>query len=43
MLGAPTEKARLPRFSEVLGTESCNKVVDLSCLKMFDICMRLAK
>ena len=32
MMGAATEKARLPRFSFVLGIESCCEVDDLSCL-----------
>ena len=32
MMGAATEKARLPRFSLVLGIESCCEVDDLSCL-----------
>ena len=32
MVGAATEKARLPRFSLVLGIESCSEVDDLSCL-----------
>ena len=32
MIGAATEKARLPRFSLVLGIESCCEVDDLSCL-----------
>ena len=31
MMGAATEKARLPRFSFVLGIESCCEVDDLSC------------
>ena len=35
MIGAATEKARLPRFSFVLGIESCCEVDDLSCLGMF--------
>ena len=30
MMGAATEKARLPRFSLVLGIESCCEVDDLS-------------
>ena len=30
--GAATEKARLPRFSFVLGIESCCEVDDLSCI-----------
>ena len=32
MMGAATEKARLPRLSLVLGIESCCEVDDLSCL-----------
>ena len=32
MMGAATEKARLPRFSLVLGIESRCEVDDLSCL-----------
>ena len=32
MMGAATEKARLPRFSFALGIESCCEVDDLSCL-----------
>ena len=35
MMGAATEKARLPRFSLVLGIESCFDLDDLSCLGMF--------
>ena len=42
MSGAATEKARLPRFSLVLGIESCCEVNDVSCLGMLviisDIC-----
>ena len=34
MMGAATEKARLPRFGLVLGIESCWEVDDLSCLGM---------
>ena len=34
MKGAATEKAGLPRFSLVLGIESCCEVDDLSCLGM---------
>ena len=41
MMGAATEKARLPRFSLVLGIESCCEVDDLSCLVMK--CRRLAR
>ena len=36
-MGAATEKARLPRFSLVLGIESCCEVDDLSCLGMLEI------
>ena len=36
MMGAATEKARLPRFSLVLGIESCCEVDDLSCLGMLE-------
>ena len=32
IIGAATEKARLPRFSLVLGIESCCEVDDLNCL-----------
>ena len=39
MMGAPTEKARLPRFSLVLGIESCCEVDDLSCLGMLEKCL----
>ena len=35
MMGAATENARLPRFSLVLGIESCCEVDDLSCLGMY--------
>ena len=38
MMGAATEKARLPRFSSVLGIESCCEVDDLSCLGMLEKC-----
>ena len=31
MMGAATEKARLPRFSLVLGIESCCEVDDVMC------------
>ena len=41
MMGAATEKARLPRFSLVLGIESCCEVDDLSCLGMLEKCRRL--
>ena len=43
MMGAATEKARLPRFSLVLGIESCCEVDDLSCLGTLEKCRRLAK
>ncbi len=43
MIGAATEKARLPRFSLVLGIESCCEVDDLSCLGMLEKCRRLAR
>ena len=43
MMCAATEKARLPRFSLVLGIESCCEVDDLSCLRMLEKCMRLAR
>ena len=36
MMGAATEKARLPRFSLVLGIESYCEVDDLSCLGMLE-------
>ena len=42
-MGAATEKARLPRFSLVLGIESCCEVDDLSCLGMLEKCRRLAR
>ena len=42
-MGAATEKARLPRFSFVLGIESCCEVDDLSCLGMLEKCRRLAR
>ena len=38
MMGAATEKARLPRFSLVLGMESCCEVDDLSCLGPLEKC-----
>ena len=41
MMGAATEKARLPRFSLVLGIESCCEVDDLSCLGTLEKCRRL--
>ena len=43
MVGAATEKARLTRFSFVLGIESCCEVDDLSCLGMLEKCRRLAR
>ena len=43
MMGAATEKARLPRFNLVLGIESCREVDDLSCLGMLEKCRRLAR
>ena len=43
MMGAATEKARLTRFSFVLGIESCSEVDDLSCLGMLEKCKRLAR
>ena len=43
MMGAATEKARLPRFSLVLGIESCCEVDDLSCLGMLENCRRLSQ
>ena len=42
MMCAATEKARLPRFSFVLGIESCCEVDDRSCLGMLEKCRRLA-
>ena len=42
MMGAATEKARLARFSLVLGIESCCEVDDLSCLGVLKKCRRLA-
>ena len=41
MMGAATEKARLPRFSLVRGIESCCEVDDLSCLGTLEKCRRL--
>ena len=38
MMVAATEKARLPRFSLVLGIESCCEVDDLSCLGTLEKC-----
>ena len=43
LIGAATEKARLPRFSLVLGIKSCCEVDDLSCLGMLEKCRRLAR
>ena len=43
MMGAATEKARLPRFSLVLGIGSCCGVDDLSCLSMLEKYRRLAR
>ena len=43
ILGAATEKARLPKLSFVLGTISCCEIVDLSCPWIFERCRRLAK
>ena len=43
MMGAATEKARLPRFSLVLGIESYCEVDDLSCLGTLEKCRRLAR
>ena len=43
IMGAATEKARLPRFSLVLGIESCCEVDDLSCLGMLDKCNSLTQ
>ena len=43
MMGAATEKARLPRFSLVVGIESCCEVDDLSCLGTLEKCRRLAR
>ena len=43
MMDAETEKARLPRFSFVLGIESCCAVDDLSFLGMLEKCRRLAR
>ena len=42
-MGAATEKARLPRFSLVLGIESCCEVDGLSCLGTLVKCRRLAR
>ena len=43
MMGAATEKTRLPRFSLVLGIESCCEVDDLSCLGMLEKCRTLRR
>ena len=43
MMGAATKKARLPRFSLVLGIGSCCEVDDLSCLGMLEKCRRHAR
>ena len=43
MMGAATEKARLPRFNLVLGIERCCEVDHLSCLGMLEKCRRLAR
>ena len=43
MMGAATEKARLPRFSLVLGIKICCEVDDLSSLVMLESCRRLAR
>ena len=43
MMGAATVKARFPRFSFVLGIESCCEVDDLSCMGMCEKCRRLAR
>ena len=42
MMGAATEKARLPRFRLVLGIESGFEVDDLSCLWMLQKCSGLS-
>ena len=42
-LGAATEKARLPKLSFVLDTISCCEIDDLSFLRIFERCRRLAK
>ena len=41
MMGAATEKSRLPRFTLVLGIESCCEVDELGCLGMLEKCRRL--
>ena len=43
MMGAATEKARLTRFSLVLGIESRCEVDDPSCPGMLEKCRRLAR
>ena len=43
MMGAATEKARLPRFSLVLGIESYCEVDDLTCLGMLEKGRSLAR
>ena len=43
MMDAATEKACLPRFSLVVGIDSCCGVDDLSCLGMLEKCRRLAR
>ena len=42
-LGAATENARLPKLRFVLGTISYCEIDDLSCLRIFERCRRLAK
>ena len=41
--GAATEKVRLPRFSLVLGIESCCEVDDRRCLGTLEECRRLSR
>ena len=43
MMGAATEKARLPRFSFVQGIESYCEEDDLNYLGMLEKCQRLAR
>ena len=43
MMGAATEKARLPRISFVLGIESCYEVDELSCLGKLEMSRRVAR
>ena len=43
MMGAATGKARLTRFSLVLGIESYCEVDDLSCLGMLEKYRKLAR